>query len=101
MALFFLLILWPVSSIVFVGDPKETLRILSASLIYFVYLPTMVTQWLIFLFIFLTTYRERTGLAGIGFKRIRFLDFLWAIAFLLVANLLLSLLSLFLKTIGL
>ncbi len=99
--LFLLLILWPVSSIIFVGDPSEALKSLSVSLIYLVYLPTMVIQWLIFALIYLTTYRERTGLAGIGFNRIRLIDFFWAIAFLLFSNLLLSLLALLLKTINL
>ena len=101
MTLFFLLIFWPLSSIIFVTDPSEVLKALSVSPIFLVYLPTMVIQWLVFLLIFVTTYREQTGLRSIGFKRIRAIDFLWAIAFLLASNLILTLLSLLLKTVHL
>jgi membrane protease YdiL (CAAX protease family) len=101
LTLFFLLIFWPVSSIVFVTNPSEILKALSLSPIYLVYLPTMLIQWLVFFLIFVTTYREHTGLRGIGFKRIRAIDFLWAIAFLLASNLILSLLSLLLKAMHL
>jgi membrane protease YdiL (CAAX protease family) len=99
--LFFLVILWPASSILFVGDPTEALKLLSLSPIYFIYLPTIVIQWLIFALIFLTTFREQTGLGDIGFKKIRIIDFLWAIAFLLGSNLILSLLAVLLKSINL
>jgi len=40
-------------------------------------------------------------LAGIGFRRLRLLDFFWALAFLLASNLLLSLLALLLAQFGL
>ncbi len=97
----FLMIIWPVASIVMVGDPKEVLKTISLSPILLVYLPTIITQWFLFLLIYFTAYREETGLRGIGFKRIRLMDFLYAIAFLLVSNLLLTLLSLFLTSVGL
>jgi len=63
------------------------------------YFPTIVTQWILFLLIYVTTYRERTGLKGIGFTRIKLIHLLWAIAFLLISNLLLSLLSLLLSRV--
>ncbi len=63
------------------------------------YFPTIVTQWILFLLIYVTTYRERTGLKGIGFTRIKLIHLLWAIAFLLISNLLLSLLSLLLSQV--
>lgn len=97
----FLLIIWPAASIIMVGNPAEALKTLALSPILLIYLPTIVTQWLLFLLIYLTTYREETGLRGIGFKPIRLLDFLYAVAFLLVSNLLLTLLSLLLAQIGL
>lgn len=97
----FLLLIWPAASIIMVGDPAKTLEALALSPILLIYLPTMVTQWLLFLLIYLTTYREETGLPGIGFKPIKLLDFFYAIAFLLVSNLLLTLFSLFLAHIGL
>lgn len=91
--LLFLLIVFPALSIVSVGDPKEALEQLSAHPIYLVYIPTIIIQWFLFLLVFLTTRHERTGLGGIGFKKIRVLDFFWAAAFLLVSNLLLSLIA--------
>jgi membrane protease YdiL (CAAX protease family) len=99
--LIFLLLIWPAASIVMLGDPKEALNLISASPILLVYLPTIVTQWLLFLLIFLTAYREETGLKGVGFKRIRLIDFFIALAFLLVSNLILSLSALVLNEIGL
>lgn len=94
------MILWPTLSIAFIGDPAEALKLMSASLVLLVYLPTLVTQWLLFLLILITTFREKTGLRGIGLKRIRLVDLFWAIAFLLVSNLVLSFISLLLNTIN-
>jgi membrane protease YdiL (CAAX protease family) len=99
--LFFLLIVWPALSLTLVGDPAESLRLLSESPIALIYLPTMITQWLLFLLVFLTVKREKTGLLGVGFTRIRMIDFLWALAFILISNLLLTLLSLLLEELGL
>jgi len=84
-------------SVAFVGDPIELLEQLATSPILFIYMPTIVTQWLLFALIYVTVFRERTGLKGIGFTKIRLVHLFWAIAFLLVSNLLLSLLSLFLS----
>jgi len=95
------MIIWPAASIMMVDNPSAALDTLSLSPILFIYLPTMVTQWLLFLLIFFTVRREETGLAGIGFKRIRLLDIFYAIAFLLVSNLILALLSLLLAHLGL
>jgi len=99
--LFFLLIFWPFMSVAFVGDPSQMLRMLSVSPIVMVYLPTIIIQWLVFGLIWIAVWREGTGLAGLGFKRIRFIDFAWAGAFLIVSNLLLTLLSVLLAQINL
>jgi membrane protease YdiL (CAAX protease family) len=99
--LFLLLVAWPVMSVAFVGDPAKTLKLLADSPIFLIYLPTIIVQWLIFLLIWITVRRERTGLAGLGFKKIRLLDFFYAVAFLLVANLMLSFLALLLAKFGL
>lgn len=97
---FILLILWPVLSIPFAGDPMEMLEQLAVSRILFVYMPNIVVQWLIFTLIFVTTFREGTGLSGIGFTRIRLIHFFWAVAFLLFSNLILSLLALLLSQVN-
>ncbi|UCD93812.1 MAG: CPBP family intramembrane metalloprotease [Candidatus Zixiibacteriota bacterium] len=66
-----------------------------------IYVPTIVTQWLLFLLVYLTTIREKTGLKGIGFRKIRGIDLLWAVAFLLVSNLVLAGVSVVLGWVGL
>jgi uncharacterized protein len=96
-----LLLVVPVLSMTAIDDPKKVLKLLAGSPIALIYIPTMVTHWLIFLLVYLTTRYEKTGLRGLGFKRIRLLDLLWAGAFLLVANLVLAMLSLALEKIGL
>nr|MBN2278396.1 CPBP family intramembrane metalloprotease [candidate division Zixibacteria bacterium] len=83
-----------------IDDPTAILEKMSLSLILLVYLPTIIMQWLFFALIFLTVYREKTGMTGIGFKRIRPIDFLWAIAFLLVANLLMAVIALLFSLIN-
>lgn len=84
-----------------IGDPSEALTLVSISPILMMYAPTIVMQWILFGLIYLTTYREQTGLRGIGFKRPRLIDLFYAVAFLLVANLLLTFFALFLAWIGL
>jgi len=99
--LFFLLIFWPLLSIATIEDPVEVLKTLSLSPIYLVYIPTMLIQWVIFGLVYLTVWRERTGLKGIGLKRIRLIDFFWAIAFVLASNVILAGLAYLLKLVGL
>lgn len=96
-----LLLFFPLLSIPFAGDYQEALTLLADSPIAFIYIPTMVTHWLLFLLVFLTVRHEKTGLRGLGFKNIRLLDLLWAVAFLLASNLILTLLSLGLEQFGL
>ncbi len=99
--LFFLLLFWPISSIIFVGDPAQMLRQLAVAPLWFVYIPTMMLEWMVFGLVVLTAWREQTGLAGLGFRRIRFIDIGWAVAFLLASNLILTFLALLLKEINL
>jgi len=99
--MFFLLIVWPAISMIMIGDPAEALALVSVSPILMMYAPTIVMQWIMFGLIYLTVYREQTGLRGIGFRRPRVIDLLYAIAFLLVSNLLLTFFALFLGWIGL
>lgn len=98
--LFILLVLWPAMSVVFTGDPTEALKTLAISPIFLIYIPTIVIQWILFGLIYVTLYREQTGLAGVGFTRIRFIHLFWAVAFLLVSNLVLTLLALLLEMIN-
>jgi membrane protease YdiL (CAAX protease family) len=97
--LFFLLIFWPLTSIIFIGDPSSALKLMSVSPIFMVYLPTMVIQWIVFLGVYLTVWREGTGLKGLGFRKIRSIDFFWAGAFFFVSNLILAGIAVLLKLI--
>lgn len=99
--LFILLILYPYISVMLTGDPAQALRMMSVSRIVLVYAPTILLQWLLFLLVWLAAYREGTGLVGVGFKRIRLIDFVWAVAFLFASNLILSLLSALLAAVNL
>ncbi len=90
LTLFCLVILYPVTSIFGVDDPTALLQNLDNELRMILFLSTIVVQWLIFSVIFATSYVENTGLAGLGFKRLRLIDFFWAAAFFGAAILILS-----------
>ena len=100
--LIFLLLLYPVMSIFGMGsDPTSLLRNMTPGFLIFLLITTILFQWAIFLLNYGGVYTERTGLIGVGLKRIRALDFAWAAAFLAAANLLLSGLAWLLAQIGL
>ena len=90
LTLFSLIILYPVVSIFGVEDPTSILENLDNELRMILFLSTIVIQWMIFAVIYATTYLESTGLAGLGFKKLRWLDFAWAAAFFGAAMLILS-----------
>jgi len=97
---FYFIVVQPALAVIFMGDPAEILEQLAISPILLLYMPTIVFQWLLFALILVTVYRERTGLKGIGFTGIRLIHFMWAIAFLLISNFLLSILALGLSYFG-
>lgn len=86
-----LLIGYPGLSLLGMGDdPTEMLKNLDSFMLMVVLVTTIIFQWFIFAILYGSISLERTGLAGIGLKRIRKVDFAWAISFFLVAWLLLS-----------
>lgn len=99
-SLFFLAIAYPVGTLLTTEDPVKLLESLDDTMRLVLFISTIVFQWLTFMLIFGTTFRENTGLAGLGFKRIRLVDFFWGIAFLAAANLILSGLALLLNELG-
>lgn len=101
LSLFFLAVVYPLGSLLTTENPIKMLESLDDTLRLVLFVSTIVVQWLIFLLIFGAAFRENTGLAGLGFKRIRFVDFFWAIAFLAASNLILSGLALLLAKLGL
>lgn len=96
-----LLVLYPGSSLLFTDDPATMFKDLTQEMLLLMLVSTIVIQWCVFLLIYVSSYREQTGLAGLGFKRIRTLDFAWAGAFLLTAIVIMTGLTWFLAQIGL
>lgn len=101
LTLFSLLVLYPGTSLLFTDDPAAMFKDLTQSMLLLMLVSTIVIQWCVFLLIYVSSYREQTGLAGLGFKRIRALDFAWAGAFLLAAIVIMTGLTWFLAQIGL
>ncbi len=101
MVLFLLLVVYPVFSVVFAGDPEDLAELLNDTILLFTLVVTIMMQWLLFLVLFVATFREQTGLLGVGLKPLRAVDFAWAISFLLVANVILAGLAWFLAQVGL
>jgi uncharacterized protein len=81
-------------------DPLALLRSLDQTMLMIMLVATIFVQWAIFLLNYIAVYVERTGLAGVGLKRLRLLDFAWAGSFLLAANLILSGLAWLLGQLG-
>lgn len=97
---FILLVAYPLMSILGPTDPSELLRNMSQGMVIFTLLITVIMLWMFWLLIFGSTYLEGTGLRGIGLQRLRLVDFAWAIAYAIVANLVLTGLAWLLNQMG-
>jgi len=100
-SLFILLVLYPILSLM--GDAEsfaEIMKDMTPDFLVFLLIFTILFQWGIFLVNYISAYTENTGLAGLGLKRIRLIDFAWAAAFLAAANLILAGLSWLLAQFG-
>ena len=89
-ALFLLLIAYPVFSVAFAGDPEDLKLLLDDTVLLFTLIATIMMQWMMFLLLYVASYREQTFLRGLGLTSFRAVDIAWAVTFLLVANLILS-----------
>lgn len=100
--MFLLLIVFPVVSYPWT-DPTAFLEKMGKDHFFWTVgmVATIVWQWFLFLFIWMTVWRENTGLKGIGFTKIRLIHFGWAIAFLLASNVILLGLEYILSQFGL
>jgi membrane protease YdiL (CAAX protease family) len=96
-----LMIVYPVLTLGFGEDPTEMLNQLNDGMRMVLLISTIIFQWALFTVIYIAVWREKTDLLGIGFKRIRFVDFAYGGAFLLGANLILTGLAYLLAQIGL
>jgi membrane protease YdiL (CAAX protease family) len=99
--LFFMLILWPALglSVLLFGDNDFKLDLVDP--VIFIFLPTIVVQWLIFLAVLLGVHREKSSLGSLGLVRPKFSDLPKAFIFLIAANLILSGLQFILSMFGL
>lgn len=96
-----LLALYPGLSLLGIGDdPTQLLKNLNQGVLIFLLIATILFQWTIFLFNYVATWFEGTGLRGVGLTRLRAVDFAWGIAFFLSAWLLLTGLAWLLAQVG-
>jgi membrane protease YdiL (CAAX protease family) len=97
-----LLALYPGLSLLGISeDPSQLLKNLNEGVLIFLLIATILFQWTIFLFNYVATWFENTGLPGIGLTRLRAIDFAWGISFFLSAWLLLTGLAWLLGQVGL
>lgn len=89
-ALFLLLIVYPVFSVAFAGDPEDLKILQDDTMLMITLVGTIMIQWMMFLLLYVATYREQTFLRGLGLTSFRAIDIAWAVTFLLVANLILT-----------
>ena len=96
-----LLLVYPAMSLYQVDDMDSILKSINEGTLLVLLISTIVIQWGIFLMLYVAVFRESTGMAGLGFKKPRWIDLAWAMAFLLGANLVLSGVAWALAQIGL
>lgn len=99
--LFFLIVLWPVIGLSFLFVDNAEIRWDLLDPVWYIYLPTLIIQWFIFLAVALGIVREESNFKSIGFVRIKFSDFLYAVVFLLVSNAVLAVMQAILAPLGL
>ena len=98
---FFLLVGWPLISLVFMGDysPQD---LSFQDLAYQVYIPTIIIEWLLFLLVLLTIKKEegKFSLSGIGFNQFNLKNLFLGFAFVIVSNIILVGVALVMKGVG-
>lgn len=75
---------------VFAGDPEDLKILQNDTLLMVTLIGTIMIQWMMFLMLFVVSYREQTLLQGLGLTSFRAIHIAWAVTFLLVANLILT-----------
>jgi membrane protease YdiL (CAAX protease family) len=98
--LFFLLVMWPAIGLTLLVLGETDLQLDKFDPVLFLFLPTIIIQWLIFLAVGLGVYRENSSFRSIGFARPKLSDVGKAVLFLLGSNLILAGLQLLLESAG-
>ncbi len=101
LSLGFLFLFYPGIQLAFPMDLASLKELLTETILQLSLIITIMLQWVMFLIIYVATFREQTGLGGLGLNRIRGIDFAWAIAFLLSSYLILSGIAWVLAQVGL
>jgi len=96
-----LLLAYPAVAVATADDPSKLTDLLTEEILLIGLIATVFIQWSVFLLLYVATFREQTGLAGLGLGRLRPVDFLWVVAFLVSSNLILAGLAWGLAQIGL
>lgn len=99
--LFFLVVVWTTIGLLFMAVGISGVDLLQLDPVLYVYLPTIIMQWLIFLAVFLAVHHENGRLSSLGFTRPKASHAATAIGFLVASNLLLAGLQFLLEQIGL
>ncbi len=99
--LVFLIVVWPGLSllVMFIGEGDISLDMVDP--VRFIYIPTIIIEWLIAVAVGLGIWREKSSFASIGLVRPKLADLPTAVIFLVAANILLIPLEIFLSAVGL
>jgi len=102
LSLAILLVVYPGLSLIGLGQDYSALFAnMTQGVLLFLLITTILFQWGIFLINYSTTYLEGTGLAGLGLKPLRMVDFAWGLSFMLASYAILSGLAWLMARIGL
>jgi len=99
--LFFMIVIWPIIGLSFMLFDDTEINWDLYDPVYFIFLPTIIIQWFIFLLVALGIYREKASFRSVGFVKPRLIDFLHAIGFLIISNIILSILQMALGLVNL
>ena len=91
--LFFLLVIWPLSIIIFLSPALSNLEQPVTNLIIRFYLPTLIFQMIVFCALSMIIKKENSHIASVGFDKFKYIYISYALIFLLVAGILLKLFS--------
>jgi membrane protease YdiL (CAAX protease family) len=97
LTLLLLAVLWPLSSFVFPGSQLDMLKEV-VNPVNEVYFPTIIVQLITLLLVFIAVRSEAVNLADVGIRGFNRWTILQAVAFVVIANLILSVLQLSLFT---
>ncbi len=97
----FLVLAWPGLNIMFLLPGEYEINFDLMDPVLYIYLPTIIIEWLIFAAVALVLWREKTGFPSVGLVRPKLIDLPRAVLFIVASNLVLLGLQVFLAGVGL